>query len=120
MSLSQLMREHVSTVFMNTDHFADTVYRLVGGDDGNIKPIVGIAGDDMPAVDDGRGRGYTHTRSFDFAEAIQLQEKDAIRIGTLRYEVEHVSDPVHGMKTAKLVRYKAEAKGAKVLRNGDL
>lgn len=120
MTLKALMESHVTSVFLNTDHFAETCQRFVGGDDGNIKTIVGIPGDDMPAIDDVRGRGYTHTRTFDVAEATVLNEKDAVRIGDLRYEVVHVSDPVHGMKTAKLARTQQEVKGGRVFRNGDI
>ena len=120
MSLNQLMREHVSTVFMNTDHFAETCQRFVGGDEGNIRTIVGIPGDDMAATDDVRGRGYTHSRTFDIAETSTLTEQDAIRIGSLRYEVVHVSDPSQGMKTAKLARTQQEVKGGRIFRTGDL
>ena len=120
MSLSQLMSEHVSTVFMNTDHFAETCQRFVGGDEGNIRTIVGIPGDDMAATDDVRGRGYTHSRTFDIAETSTLTEQDAIRIGSLRYEVVHVSDPSQGMKTAKLARTQQEVKGGRIFRTGDL
>lgn len=120
MSLSQLMNEHVSTVFMNTDHFAETCQRFVGGDEGNIRTIVGVPGDDMAATDDVRGRGYTHSRTFDIAETSTLTEQDAIRIGSLRYEVVHVSDPSQGMKTAKLARTQQEVKGGRIFRTGDL
>ena len=120
MSLNQLMREHVSTVFMNTDHCAETCQRFVGGDEGNIRTIVGIPGDDMAATDDVRGRGYTHSRTFDIAETSTLTEQDAIRIGSLRYEVVHVSDPSQGMKTAQLARTQQEVKGGRIFRTGDL
>ena len=120
MSLSQLMNEHVSTVFMNTDHFAETCQRFVGGDEGNIRTIVGVPGDDMAATDDVRGRGYTHSRTFDIAETSTLTEQDAIRIGSLRDEVVHVSDPSQGMKTAKLARTQQEVKGGRIFRTGDL
>jgi hypothetical protein len=114
------MREHVSTVFMNTEHFAETHQRLIGGDEGNIRSIVGIPGDDMVATDDVRGRGYTHSRTFDIAEGTALSEKDAIKIGSIRYEVVKVGDPVLGMKTAHLGRTMQEVKGGKVFRNGDI
>lgn len=114
------MREHVSTVFMNTDHFAETHKRFVGGDEGDIRSITGIPGDDMAATEDVRGRGYTHTRTFDIAEGTALFEKDAIKIGSLRYEVDVITDPVLGMRTAKLVRTQQEVKGGRVFRNGDL
>lgn len=120
MSLNQLISEHVSAVFLNTDHFAETCKRLVGGDDGHIVSIIGIPGDDMAATDDVRGRGYTHSRTFDIAETSTLTEQDAIRIGSLRYEVVHVSDPSQGMKTAKLARTQQEVKGGRIFRTGDL
>lgn len=120
MTLKQLIETHVSTVFLNTDRFAFQIIRYVGGDEGNVKTFDGIPGDDMAAVDDGRGRGYTHVRSLDFASAVQLNEGDAVKVGEFRYEVKEITDPVHGMRTAKLTRYQAEVKGAKVLRNGDL
>jgi len=120
MSLNRLIEEHVSTVFLNTDHFAETCQRFVGGDAGNIKTIIGIPGDDMPAIDDVRGRGYTHSRTFDIAETSTLTEADAVQIGSLRYEVVHVSDPMHGMKTAKLGRTQQEVKGGRVFRTGDI
>lgn len=120
MSLNLLMREHVLTVFLNTDHFAETHKRLVGGDEGDIRSIVGIPGDDMAATEDARGRGYTHVRTFDIAEGTALFEGDAIKIGSLRYEVGPISDPVLGMRTAKLMRTQQEVKGGKVFRNGDI
>ncbi len=121
MSLNRLIEEHVSTVFMNTDHFAETCQRFVGGDDGNITTIIGIPGDDMPAIDDVRGRGYTHSRTFDIAETVVLYEDEAVRIGDLRYEVVKISDPVMGMKTASLGRTDQKVKGGRgAFRNGDI
>lgn len=120
MSLKRLIEEQVTSVFLNTDHFAQNCQRLVAGDDGNVRSIVGVPGDDMAATDDLRGRGYTHMRTFDFAETSTLVEKDAVKIGSLRYEVDVVSDPVLGMRTAKLVRTQQEVKGGRVFRNGDI
>lgn len=112
------MREHVSTVFMNTDHFAETCQRLVGGDEGDVRSITGIPGDDMAIEDDSRGRGYTHRRTFDFAESSTLLPTDAIKISGIRYEIDSITDPVHGIRTANLVRYQPEQKGGKPIRQG--
>ena len=120
MSLSQLIEEHVSTVFLNRDHFAITASRLIEGDAANSRAIVGVAGDDMAASNEHRGKGYTHTRTFEFSEDSRLEEIDAIKIGTLRYEIASITDPVSGMKTANLVRYQPEVKGGKLFRKGDL
>lgn len=120
MSLKTLIISDVSDVFLQIDDFAETCQRFVGGDEGNIRTIVGIPGDDMAATDDVRGRGYTHSRTFDIAETSTLTEADAIRIGSLRYEVVHVSDPSQGMKTARLARTQQEVKGGRVFRTGDI
>ena len=120
MSLHDLIISDVADVFMQTDDFAETHQRLIGGDEGNIRSIVGIPGDDMAATEDLRGRGYTHSRTFDIAEGTALFEKDAIKIGSLRYEVDAITDPVLGMRTAKLVRFQQEVKGGRVFRNGDI
>lgn len=120
MSLHDLIISDVADVFMQTTDFAETHKRLIGGDEGNVRSITGIPGDDMAATEDVRGRGYTHVRTFDIAEGTALLEGDAIRIGTLRYEVGPISDPVLGMRTAKLMRTQQEVKGGRVFRNGDL
>lgn len=120
MSLNDLIISDVDDVFLQIDDFAETCQRFVGGDEGNIRSIVGIPGDDMTATDDVRGRGYTHSRTFDFAETSTLTQSDAIRIGSLRYEVVHVSDPMQGMRVAKLARTQQEVKGGRVFRTGDL
>lgn len=120
MSLNELIASDVDDVFLQVDDFAAVLKRFVGGDEGNLVVITGIPGDDMSATDDQRGRGYTHSRTLDFADGTTLAENDAIKIGSLRYEVEAISDPVHGMRTARLVRYQPEVKGGRVFRNGDL
>jgi len=119
-SLSQLIEEHVSAVFLNRDHFAVTASRLIEGDAANVRAIAGVAGDDMAASNEQRGKGYTHTRTFDISEDSRLEESDAIKIGTLRYEIDSITDPVGGMRTANLVRYQPEVKGGKLFRNGDI
>lgn len=120
MPLNQLIEEHASTVFLNQDHFAASVSRLIGGDAANARSIVGVTGDDIAASNEQRGKGYTHTRTFDFSEDSRLEESDALKIGRLRYEIDSITDPVGGMRTANLVRYQPDVKGGKLFRNGDI
>jgi hypothetical protein len=119
MTLREQIIADVSSVFLNTDEFAATCRRLVDGEEGDSRPIVGIASGDQFATEDLRGRGYTHMRFFTIAEATVLSEKDAIRIGSLRYEVESIADPVMGSKMARLMRYQQETKSGRVFRNGE-
>lgn len=118
MTLSSLLVSDVSGVFLQVNDFAGVHQRLVGGDEANVESITGILGDDMAIEDDSRGRGYTHKRTFDFAESSTLLPTDAIKISGTRYEIDSITDPAHGMRTANLVRYQPEQKGGKPIRQG--
>jgi hypothetical protein len=117
-TLKTTIKAHVTSVFMNTGHFAEVCKRYIGGDAGNVASITGIPGDDKAATEDMVGRGYTHVRTFDFAATSKLEEKDSVMIGSLRYEVAHITDPDLGMRTATLGRYQPEVKGGKYIRKG--
>jgi len=117
-TLKSTIEAHVSTVFLNTDHFAYSCPRYIAGDPGNIRLIIGVPGDDRPSTSDMFGRGYTHMRTFDFAATATLEEKDSVVVGELRYEVAHITDPDLGMRTATLGRYQPEVKGGKYIRKG--
>ena len=118
MTLRSQIIADVSTVFLDEDGFAEPCKRYVLGDPGNVKLITGIPGDDRSATEDMVGRGYTHVRTFDFAETATLEEKDSVVVGDLRYEVVHITDPDLGMRTATLGRYQPETKGGKYIRKG--
>lgn len=118
MTLKATIKAHVSSVFMNTDHFAESCPRYIAGDPGNIKLITGVPGDDRPATSDMVGHGYTHMRTFEFAETSVLEEKDSVIVGGIRYEVVHITDPDLGARTATLGRYQPETKGGKYIRKG--
>ena len=74
MSLNQLMREHVSTVFMNMDHFAELItLHLDGGV--KLKAIV-----DIPDVTDSGEGSFPVTGSISVATADlkRLRLKDGV------------------------------------------
>ena len=120
MPLNQLIEEHVSSVFLNTEHFADTIIRYIGGDAGNTSSFTGIITMDGTQIDDGRGRGFDHMASLVIGSATRMEVGDALKHGDERYEVKTVGEIEHGMRTCLLVRYQPQMKGGKVFRNGDL
>lgn len=120
MTFRDLITSDVTTVFLDVDDFAEAMLRFVGGDPANGKSFVGVAGDDVAVPDSDHGRGYTHSRTVEFAATATLSPTDALKIGSLVYQVESITDPVHGMQSAKLVRYEPETKGAKYVRRGGL
>lgn len=118
MSLNQLIDEHVSLVFMNTEDFASDLVRYVCGDSANTQQIVGIVTVHTPVVDDMRGRGYIHRADVVLDESVVVTESDGILYGGFRFEVESIGIAEHGLKTMFIVRYQPESKGAKPIRSG--
>ena len=116
MSLNDLMLTDVADVFMQDDDFASSILRYVNGDSGNIRSITGIVTLQEPYIDDMRGRGRIHKGQVDVAEATAIAANDAVLFANNRFEVESVSDPVHGMKTAQITRYEAEHAGRQLVK----
>lgn len=120
MTLAALMVTDVSDVFMNTEDFASSVIRYIGGSESNTRSITAIVTLSQVQENDDRGRGYIHRAAMDLSEDVILTAADAIKYDGNRYEIEGIGAAEHGMRTVTLIRYQAEAKGAKPLRNGDL
>jgi len=83
------MREHVSTVFMNTDHFAETIKLHLDGDV-TLKAIVDIPG----AVESAEGAVDTvGTLSVATVDLNRLRLKDGlVREATIRNAIWHLYD----------------------------
>ena len=114
------MISDVSDVFLQEDDFADVCRRFKIGDQTDGENFTGIV-TVMPAdPTDAYGKGKIQRATLVCADSIRFKEKNAVRHNGIRYEVDGVSDPEHGMQTISLVYYKGEERGAKQLRTGDL
>lgn len=120
MSLADQILADVDDVFLQTDDFAQTVLRYIGGDSGNVRQITAMVTLDPVAIDDGRGRGYLHSATMLLNADTPITEGDSVKVGELRYEVKKPGDPQYGMRTVMITRYQADVKGGKVFRNGDI
>lgn len=120
MSLSDLIVSDVADVFLDTDDFASTIIRYIGGDVGNTSTFTGIVTMDGTNINDGRGRGYDHMASLVLSSSVTIEVGDAIKHGDERYEVKTVGEIEHGMRTVTLLRYQPDTKGGKVFRTGDI
>lgn len=91
MSLNQLMREHVSAVFLNTDHFAESI--VVSSQDGttwNLKAVI-----DIPDVGDSAEGALDTTGIISVATADlkRLRIKDGLLlVATIRNTTWHLYD----------------------------
>ena len=79
MTLAALMVTDVSDVFMNTEDFASTVIRYIGGSESNSRSITAIVTLSPVQENDDRGRGYIHRATMDLSEDVILTASDAIK-----------------------------------------
>lgn len=107
-------------MFLNTDHFADVCKRYKGGSDTDVRTFSAVV--TLPPADetDAYGRGQIQRATLVCASTEQLTQRDAVGHAGLRYEVESVSAPEHGMITVQLKLYEGDLRGAKQLKNGDI
>ena len=120
MALKDIIATHVSTVFLNTEHFADTVRRYRNGDLKDGIDFVAVVSVSDANISEHLGRGTTVRASMVCAEAADVRATDKVRHNGIDYEVETVSNAEHGMKTVTMQQYSGEFRGAKFLRTGDL
>lgn len=118
MSLSQLIDEHVSAVFLNTNHFAESIKLLKGGDAGRISSVTGIVTwyQTTPELQNGQA---THRRGeVLFSSSVNITTDDALKIGDERANVETVGPDENGMIKVGISQRLPKVKGAAPLRTG--
>lgn len=113
MTLASQLQTDIDTVFLNTDDFAISVVRLIGGRQSQRQPMTGIFTQSDPEHDTQRGKGTMRRAELLLNDATCISTDDAFLIDQQRYEVQRVSDPQDGATTVYLIRYDGEAKGAR-------
>ena len=116
MSLQTLISEHVSSVFLNTDHFAESIKRYIGDSKTSVQTLTGIVNFEKPQQNYDRGT-ETHIRGeVIFSEDVTVTTSDTLLIGGFEYAVENVNPASDGMFTAFIVRRVPQVKGGRPLR----
>jgi len=113
MTLKSLIEADVASVFLNTDEFAETVTRLIGGDAGHTQLITAVVTLDQPTFERSRGRGYETRSTMMIDDASAIATGDAVLIRGVRYEVITVKPADFGSVDVTLSRYASEARGVK-------
>jgi len=115
-SLQTLISEHVSSVFLNTDHFAESIKRYIGDSKTSVQTLTGIVNFEKPQQNYDRGT-ETHIRGeVIFSEDVTVTTSDTLLIGGFEYAVENVNPASDGMFTAFIVRRVPQVKGGRPLR----
>ncbi len=116
MSLRTLISEHVSSVFLNAEHFAQSIRRYIGDSKTSVQNLTGIVDFQKPQQNYDRGT-ETHVRGeVIFAEGVEVTTSDTLLIDGFEYAVENVNPATDGMFTAFIVRRVPQLKGARPLR----
>jgi hypothetical protein len=118
MSLNQLIREHVTTVFLNTAHFAETVIRYAGGAVDRQTEITAIVTWMPSDVSESRGKGYLRKCEMLVSDSVTITPADAFKIGDTRCEVTSIDNKQDGSRVVHLQQYESEAKG--IRKAGDI
>lgn len=118
MSLNQLISEHVTTVFLNTSHFAETVIRYAGGAVDRRTEITAIVTWMPSDVSEMRGKGYVRKCEMLVDDSVTITPADAFKIGSVRCEVTAIDNAQNGARVVHLQQYESEAKG--IRKAGDL
>ena len=116
-TLRALITADISDVFLQTDEFAETVTRQIGGLTGNTEDQTGIVFFTDTSVDRGRGKGQLTDATIDMADANEVTINDSYLINCIRYEVMAINPTVHGTKKVDLRRYAGERAEARSTRN---
>ena len=118
MSLKTLIEEHVTSVFLNTDHFAEQIVRYTGGIEAQASTITGIVTwKDDERSDSDRGRATVRRGEVMFSSGITVDMSDALKIGGVRCEIETVGPVQDGAFIVGIIRREAQTRGAAIQRN---
>lgn len=118
MTLAAVMQSDVSSVFMQTGEFAESVIRYVKGDSEHRQSFTAVVDLMQPEFSEERGRGYITRGTVIVDDSVTVSAGDAFDIRGDRYEVVSVKPAAYGIVEASVTRYETEARG--VRRAGDL
>lgn len=120
MTLKTTIAGHVSTVFLDTTHFAETVKRYVGGVKGTVENVTALIAWDATQTAYSRDRATSRASSLMVASAQVVSVDDSFKVGADLIQVETVGPIQDGAKIVTLKQYIPQTKGGAPLRTGDL
>lgn len=102
MSLRDLMQSHAATVFLNTEHFGESVKHIAGGLEATVTAIVTIEPPERQQQD---GDARVFRPKILVLESVLVRPGDTWRINGIEYQTEKIQ-PVtgDGLRTIELTR----------------
>jgi hypothetical protein len=120
MTLKTTIAGHVSTVFLDTTHFAVTVQRYVGGVKGSVENVSALVTWDPTQTAYERDRATRRASSMMLASSQAVTTSDSFKIGNDLVQVEAVGPIQDGAVIVTLKQYIPQTKGGAPVRTGEL
>lgn len=113
MNLRNLISSDASSVFLNTDDFAESVTRYIDGQPGVQEAVVAVVIHGDVDVELAQGRGRTASVTLQMAESQSVSETDAFMVDGKRFEVIKVGQPNEGMRVVYCHEYRGDRREAR-------
>lgn len=111
-TLSEQIAAHATTVFLDTDHFAEQVtHRPLGDDAGDVAVVANVVWKD-PADNPDGGTGQKLEGTLDVAGSLTLDERDQWVIGGVLYQTRLVGEPQGGLRRVMIQRTKIQRRAS--------
>lgn len=111
MTLKTLIENQVGSVFLDTDHFAETVTRLPRGGTENPKSVTAIFMEGEPDRDTSRGMEVVRKGELWVDDAVTVDVEDQWRINSELWQTLTVQGVAGGMRMLELQRNDIETRG---------
>jgi len=118
MTLNSLIESHAETVFLNTDHFAQTVTREIEGQRDYTASQTAIVSSDVRESRE-RGKAFVYDYEMSLASTDTVTSDDTYLVNSERCKVVRIGKAHDGMQTVYLARVESErteARATRVLR----
>ena len=120
MTLKTTIAGHVSSVFLNSNHFAETVLRYVGGIKGRMEQVTALLDWDSTNTAYERDRATRRVSSLMVISTQAVTVKDVFKVNGDIISVASVGPVQDGAIIVQLNQYVPQVKGGTPLRTGDL
>lgn len=106
MTLAEQIVSDVTSVFLNTDDFAESVTLLRS--DGSVETVTAIVHYMETQTDGKKGLSHQTPAKVEFAESVTVDTTDCVFLNDVKYPIVHVEPAVAGFKRSHTQHSKSE------------
>lgn len=110
MTLKSLIESHATSVFLNTDHFAESVTHRPLGVTANDATVTAIVEWDEPSVETSHGREVRQSGKLSVADSVSCSVKDHWVVDSVTYQATSVRPAQGGLQIVTIQAHDIEAR----------